>query len=198
MSKNTMMSRFMSSAARVLDGTVVPPAPGASAAPAPAPAAEPDEGGPAPVSQEAIEAGLETAHAAGKVEGTAEGTKAEATRWHTVMSSDAGKANYSMATFMLNANPGSTAESIIGHLADNPAPAAVAAKPAPVTTALTDTPIVELGGAPANNGDSGLQATTAENDKLWDASRERLAANGQFRGMALAPATTASTQRAGH
>lgn len=195
--KNSFFSRLMSSASgAAAPKPVVLVAPAANGG-APA-GGEPDDAGPVPITEAAVESALEAAHAEGKVEGAEEGAQAEAARWNAVMSSDAGKASPALATFMLHANPKATAESLITHLAANPAAAApVAAKP-PVTNALSETPKVELT-TDANNGDAGEQATDADIDKMYAASRDRLAASGAYSGAyALAPAAVAAAPSTGH
>jgi hypothetical protein len=104
------------------------------------------------------------------------GATAERERTNAVLASDAGKANPQMAAFMLNANPNTAADAIVGQLAampkaEAPAPAPAAlvetpAAPAAITTPLTLVPKIETGTTPPADAD----ADPKEIADSWDKS----------------------------
>jgi hypothetical protein len=141
-----------------------------SAAPAPAGG---EGGADAPQSglaEAQIEPMLQAAKAEGVVEGTAAGATAERERTAAVFASEEGKANMTMAAWMLAANPTATSESIIGQLKTLPVQAAAAptAPTAKVEKPLAETPKVDLTGAkPAGAANDGAPEQVDTN-ALWD------------------------------
>lgn len=168
---------------------------GAVAASAPAPAApaasEPNAETPVDV---VTLADAQAAVAAAKIEGAA----AERTRTAAVLGSDAGKANPSMAAWMLEHNASVPADAIIAQLGNMPAAAAAPAPapaatteaaPAPaaaITVPLTETPKVSV--APGANSGGAEGASQAEIDKLWDSGMATAASSiGNSFGTEIAP-----------
>ncbi len=150
---------------------------GSTAAPAavtpPSGVAPGAEAGAIELSADRVEAALQSA----KAEGVAEGAQAERERSAAVFASTEGKANMTMAAWMLGANPAASADSIIAQLKTMPAQAATAASATTETTSqqqqemqqqLATAPLVDLNGgkpgANANDGGSGAE----DPDKLWD------------------------------
>ena len=102
----------------------------------------------------------------------AAGAQAERERTAAVFASDAGKANPSMAAFLLNTSASASADQIIAHLgampsAAAPAPAPAAAAPAPaapaITTPLAETPRIDVGAAP----NAGEAEPKVDAEKFW-------------------------------
>lgn len=152
---------------------------GSTAAPAavtpPSGAASGAESGATELTAERVEAALQQAHA----EGVTEGAQAERDRSAAVFASAEGKANMTMAAWMLGANPAASADSIIAQLKTMPAQAAApAAAPVAAGPAMTSqeelkqnlatAPLVDLnGGTPGANATDGA---VGEDDpaKIWD------------------------------
>lgn len=132
-------------------------------------------GGATELTAERVETALQAAHAEGRTEGIAAGAAAERERTAAVFASDEGKANMTMAAWMLGANPTADAAAIVAQLKTMPAqPQAAATPPAAETPQqqmqqqLGSTPLVDLnGGAPAGNAAAGAD-TKADINKLWD------------------------------
>lgn len=140
-----------------------------------APKSESAEGGaPVALTQDRIETALQAAKAEGVAEGQAAGAKAERERSAAVFASEEGKANMTMAAWMLGANPDASADAIVAQLKTMPAQAsagAPAAEDAPkkqLQQQLGATPLVDLnGGQPGAQADGGASAANDVN-KLWD------------------------------
>lgn len=141
-----------------------------------APKAETAEGdAPVALTQDRIETALQAAKAEGVIEGQAAGAKAERERSAAVFASDEGKANMTMAAWMLGANPTATADSIVAQLKTMPAAAAPANADAggtpstpPLKQQLAATPLIDLtSGKPRAQADTGADAV-ADTNKMWD------------------------------
>jgi hypothetical protein len=151
----------VAAAAAAAPAVITPPAP---PAPAPAPAAT------AAQADDTVDVVTLADANAAVADAEIRGATAERTRTAAVLASDAGKANPSMAAFMLNTTPNATADQIIAHLGTLPA-AAAAAAPAPaaatpaITVPLAETPIITVG-AGANGGEA---EAPVDATKFWDA-----------------------------
>ena len=136
--------------------------------------AQAEEAAPASALTEAqIEAGLQAAKAEGHAEGLAAGAKAERERTAAVFASEEGKANMSMAAWMLGASPTATAEQIVAQLKDCPVQAAAApAVPAAghaerAQGQLAAAPKVDLnGGKPAQHANDGGDGSSNPWDQI--------------------------------
>ncbi|MBX9814072.1 MAG: hypothetical protein K2X76_05160 [Sphingomonas sp.] len=158
----SLFQKLMGTAAVTTTGAAAPTAPAAPAAPAPTASEQP--GAPA-LTEDRIEAALQAAKAEGHAEGVAAGAQAERERAAAVFASEEGKANMTMAAWMLGAAPTATADQIVAQLKAAPAPAPAAAAPAAPAPAaqasqlqqqLATTPRVDLNaGKPAANANDG-------------------------------------------
>lgn len=159
--------------ARLIGSTAAISAPALAASAEAALAPQSADNGAAPVVDEArIETALQAAHS----EGRAAGATAERERTQAVLNSDAGKANMTMAAWMLNSSPAADANGIISQLstmpaaAAAPAPAPAAATPPVALATLEQTPVLAIQpNGQANDGGSGA-ASKQEIDSLWDAA----------------------------
>lgn len=157
----------MSLFARLMGSTATTP--GVEAAAPPAPGASSGDAAPGQITEQQIETGLQAARAEGVSEGEQAGAATERARTSTVFASDEGKANMTMAAWMLSANPTASADSIIAQLKTLPAQASTAPPAAgAVTRPLADTPKIDLtGGKPGHLASNG-GADTVDSVKLWD------------------------------
>jgi hypothetical protein len=143
------------------------------------------------------EAQMETMLTAAKAEGVTAGATAERERTATVFASDAGKANMTMAAWMLSSSPSASAESIVTQLGSMPkgaAPAAAVEPPAggaapdapkpPLTADLSGTPAVDLGAEHQDGDRAGEAATKAETTKYIDSAIEAAAITAGGRAVA--------------
>lgn len=144
-----------------------PPSGGTGASQPPAGTEPAPEGG--ALTEERIEAALQSAQQSGHAEGVSVGAKAERERTAAVLGSAEGKANMAMAAWMLASSPDATAESIIAQLKTCPAQAAAPApKPSALTTPLAETPTVDLTGG--NAAEAAIDGAAPEIDSaaIWD------------------------------
>lgn len=164
----TNLRTLSAAAARLTAGTSLSTAPAAPQAQQPAaPAAGTEE-----VVDVVTVTDAQAAVASARAEGVTEGAKAETARMNAVFESDAGKANLSMAAWMLTNNPSASADSIVSKLAampgqqaqastQQPAPAAETAKPLSVD--LSNTPKMEV----QPNANAGEAEQSVDADKFW-------------------------------
>lgn len=181
--------------AKLLGATALA-APVATGAEAPKGASPTNEGEPSTLTEARVETALEAAHSEGAEQGKATGAQEANDRMTAVFASDEGKANMSMAAWMLGANPTASAESIIAHLKTMPAQAAA---PAPakgaLTTPLTQTPKADLtGGEPAAELHDGAADADA-GGKMWDGLFKAQKEVGPFGASAI---TSGGTTLNGH
>lgn len=129
----------------------------------------------AELTAERVETALQAAQAEGRTEGIAEGARLERERSAAVFASDEGKANMTMAAWMLGANPTATADAIVAQLKTMPAAAAPAnadtggtPSTQPLKQRLAATPLIDLtSGKPGAQADTGADAV-ADTNKMWD------------------------------
>jgi hypothetical protein len=145
---------------------------------------------PSALTEDRVEAALQAAHAEGVEEGKTAGAKEANDRMTAVFASEEGKANLSMAAWMLGSNPAASAESIIAQLKTCPAQAAAPAPgKAALTTPLAETPKPDLNaGQPAGQANNGGIASGEDSSKIWDSVQATAAA--RFFGAATGPIPT--------